>query len=204
NEDDLKSFASIEKERSRIKHELLRLSLAGRVQTREDAFKHIESYPEILKPTSAHLYVVIGVPGCGKSTWLAENLKGARIVSSDAKRVELFGDVNRQTENPHVFNECYKDIENALRRGETTALDATNVRFSQRMVFLNLARRLHAHTTIVYFDLPLETALERNRKRDRRVPEAVAARYFHDLNEPHRSEAQELKVVGLLSNILWE
>src|SRR5207253_2036668 len=120
-------------------------------QSTQDAHEFLDDNHEMLAPTSAHLYLTIGLPGSGKSTWLADNLRDARIVSSDLKRVELFGDINNQSDNAYVFKCCFDDIENALKAGEKVALDATNTRLNQRAAFLHLARRLHAHTTILLF-----------------------------------------------------
>jgi predicted kinase len=203
-ESDLYKITTDPKEQARIKHEMLLLSLNGQLQRREEALEFIKTHPQIASPTTAHFYLTVGVPGCGKSTWLAENLKGARIISSDEKRMELFGDVSWQGDNTRVFDECYSDIDNALSRGEIVALDATNIKTNQRIDFLDLARRHHAHTKIVYFDLPLEVALERNLKRDRRVPEEAIVRYFHELIAPRRTEAQELIAITAPASPAWK
>jgi putative nucleotidyltransferase with HDIG domain len=203
-EEDLKTIASSEKERARIKHEMLLPCLEGRVQTREEAIEYIKSRPEMTRPTDAHLYITVGVPGIGKSTWLAANLKDVRVVSSDSKREELFNDVNWQGDNTLVFAACYSDIENALVKGERVVLDATNIKPSQRGEFLNMARHHHAHTTIIYFDFPLEVAFERNAGRDRRVPRSVIANYFDNLVPPRWTEAQELIVVSPPPDPAWQ
>ncbi|MEW6733983.1 MAG: AAA family ATPase [Acidobacteriota bacterium] len=199
----LVSLVENRQERERVRHILLCLSLSGHLQTHTDALNYLKTHTEILNPTTAHLYVLIGVPGIGKSTWLANNLPNAHIVSSDNKREELFGDVNWQGDNARVFQECLLNVEQSLIEGATVALDATNIKLSHRSTFLDLANRYQAHTTIVYFDLPLEVALERNQKRTRRVPDSVIARYYEKIELPHRSEAQELIIVESSISPAW-
>ena len=51
-----------------------------------------------------NFYMLIGIPGSGKSTW-AETHKeeyNYNILSSDALRIELFNDVNFQKDNAQV------------------------------------------------------------------------------------------------------
>lgn len=190
-------------ERRRINHYLLHLQLVGRIQTVTAAYNHLKESESLRSPGKGHLYIPIGIPGCGKSTWLTKNLSDAKIVSSDQKRIELFGDENFQGDNAYVFKQCFLDVENALKAGKTVALDATNVRYKQRLPFLNLARQLFAHTTIVYFDLPLELAISRNSQRQRQVPAAIIARYYDTLQVPHVYEAQEIKVVSDQTTGWW-
>ncbi|MBL8149924.1 MAG: AAA family ATPase [Blastocatellia bacterium] len=188
------------KEQLRIKHALKLLVLNGKIVTEEDLFKYIEENPSFIKPTTAHLYLTIGIPGVGKSSWITANLPGIRVISSDIKRVELFGNINSQEDNQRVFEECFLDIERSLKNCQAVILDATNVKIEQRSRFLLLAKQLQAHTTIIYFDQPLEVALERNQKRERQVPEEAIRNYFDNLMPPSANEAAEIIVVTTNSN----
>lgn len=191
-------------EQKRVQYLLLNLSLQGRIQSRDQALSYINDHPNILRPTSAHLYLTLGIPGSGKSTWIDKNLPNIKVISSDKKREELFNDVNWQGDNSKVFQECHLDIEKALFNGEKVIFDATNTKFSYRNTPLQIAFQLFAHTTIIYFDLPLEISLARNKKRDRQVPDLVIARYFNELEVPRPTEAQQLKVISETTNPIWE
>jgi predicted kinase len=81
--------------------------------------------------------------------------------------------------------------------------DATNTQFSHRHTALQLAFNHYAHTTIVYFDLPLDEILSRNRQRNRQVPEGIISRYFNDLEVPLQTEAQELRIISLATDPIW-
>ncbi len=191
------------KEQNRIQYWLFNLSLRGKIQNREQALDYINTYKEILYPKTAHLYIMVGVPGSGKSTWLENNSPNIEIVSSDKKREELFNDVNCQADNKKVFQECHSDVEKALYAGKQVAFDATNTKFSYRNAAIQLAFQTYAHTSIVYFDLPLKIALERNKQRSRQVSEAIITRFFNDLEVPRFTEAQELKVISLPPDPAW-
>lgn len=202
-DEELSEYVTDARERARVKHELLQLSLAGEVQTGAQARRYLEEHPELLRATRAQLFVTIGLPGSGKSTWLEAHLEHVHVVSSDRKREELFGDINWQGDNARVFSECFHDIEQALARGQQVVLDATNTRLNQRAGFLNMARRYHAHTTIIYFDMPLEVAIERNSRRARQVPPAAIVKYFQQMDVPRVCEVQELRLVSEPAQAPW-
>lgn len=183
------------REQARISHTLYNLSLKGRVQNARQAEEFLQKHPAILTPTSAHLYVTIGIPGSGKSTWLAEQLPQIKVVSSDNKRAELFSDVSCQADNKLIFQHCYQEVETALAEGQEVVLDATNIKVSQRSSFLQLAPNYNAYSTIVFFDTPLSLALARNQQRARQVPAKVIVNYFNNMELPQRYEAVERLVV---------
>ncbi len=191
------------KEQKRIQYLIFNLSLQGRIQSPEQALAYISEHNNILLPKTAHLYVMVGAPGSGKSTWAEKTLPNIEVISSDKKREELFNDVNWQNDNSQVFQKCHVDIDNELKANKPVIFDATNTQFSHRHTALQLAFNHYAHTTIVYFDLPLDEILSRNRQRNRQVPEGIISRYFNDLEVPLQTEAQELRIISLATDPIW-
>mgnify|MGYP003324219881 CR=1 FL=1 len=53
-------------------------------------------------------YMMVGLSGCGKSTYAAT--LNAKVISSDAIRAEVFGDENDQTHNAQVFEILHKRV----------------------------------------------------------------------------------------------
>jgi len=69
-----------------------------------------------------------------------------------------------------------------------TILDATNLRRKDRKSWLKLASQFGAVTEAVYFDVPLDLALTRNRNRGRVVPEDVIRSMHSRLQPPTEEE----------------
>lgn len=123
--------------------------------------------------------VLIGLPGSGKSTWLAARALPA--LSSDAVRRLLWGEENDQRDNARVFAALRCLLRQRLAIGmPATYMDATHLRPWERRPYFPLAKRYGATVEALFFDVPLEVCLERNRRRERVVPEetvrAMAAR----------------------------
>ena len=141
------------------------------------------------------LNLLIGPAGSGKSTWVGEHLTDAPIVSSDRMRVELTGDAADQSQNYLVFQRCIGRLRETLKNGEAVTFDATNYMEGLRALPVQAARWSGAEIHSYYFDLSLETVLERNGRRARRVPEHVIRRQFRLLTPPALYEADQHWVV---------
>lgn len=133
------------------------------------------------------MIVLIGVPGSGKSTW-AKQQKGT-VLSSDEMRVVLSGNVNNQEIHSKVFGTMRHLLRTRLELSASpTIIDATNIRRRDRKGWLQLAAKFGAKVEAVHFDVPVEIALERNRKRDRVVPDEVIRAMAAHLQPPTLEE----------------
>lgn len=135
------------------------------------------------------LYMMIGLPASGKSTVAKELSKseGAMIVSSDEIRQELLGDVNVQTQNEKVFEEVEKRIKQGLLKGNVI-YDATNISYKRRKAFLQKLNKMEVEKIAILVATPFEECLERNAKRERKVPEEVIKRMYFDFYIPQYYE----------------
>lgn len=136
------------------------------------------------------MFVLIGIPGAGKSTWAtAQRLP---VISSDAIRGELYGDESVQGDGALVFSIVHKRLSEAIKHGDTI-FDATNV--SRRSdLFTKYGDK--CDLIAVYFDTPLEVAKERNHNRSRVVPDFVIERMAKRLVAPKKEEGwKEIIVV---------
>ena len=134
----------------------------------------------------AKLYVTIGIPGAGKSTFT--NTLNAKIISSDAIRYELFGDEGCQDNPTRVFNILNSRVKRALQNGEDVVYDATNVGRKARKSIIRKFGDIADEIIACYIDTPLEIAKKRNASRTRVVPDEVIEKMYARLVEPSFEE----------------
>ena len=146
------------------------------------------------------IIVMCGLPCSGKSTIskeLAEKYN-AIIFSSDELRVEMFGDVNDQEHNQELFVELHKRIKDCLSNGKSAIYDACNINYKRRMAFLAELKNIPCEKVCVVIATPYEECLRRNAERDRKVPEHVITRMYHNFNIPYWYEGwNDIQIVGL-------
>ena len=145
------------------------------------------------------LWLLIGLPGSGKSTW-AENFRqsGPAIayVSTDQIRQQLFGNEATQGSWPQVWQRVIHEWQQAVqqtRQGEIygALYDATNAQRRGRHQVIKTARLLGFTRLIaIWLDVHLVECLRRNHGRSRQVPTAVIQTMSRQLigAPPHPSE----------------
>jgi len=116
------------------------------------------------------IVILVGLPGSGKSTYL-ERL-GVTALSSDAIRLLLADDVTDQTIHARVFSILRHLVRQRLAIGRpVTYVDATHLTPKQRRPYVKIAQKYGSRIDALFFDVPLEVCLDRNRTRVRVVPE---------------------------------
>ena len=114
--------------------------------------------------------LLVGLPGSGKSTWARQ--QGTAVISTDDIRFLLSDDAENQTIHRPVFATVRYLVRRRLElRRPVTYVDATNVTVWERRGYIKLAQLFGARAEAVFFDTPLEICKERNRTRDRVVPD---------------------------------
>lgn len=104
-----------------------------------------------------------------------------RIVSTDAIRAALYGNEATQGDWAQVWAQVlsqWREGVLSLHQGDLDGLiyDATNARRRHRREAIAAAREVgFTAITLVWFDLPLSIALERNQGRSRQVPPDIIA-----------------------------
>lgn len=166
----------------------------------EDSDTYDEAQEIMIQPPKPNfqLLLLVGAPGSGKSTvreqLLAQN-PGLKVISMDERRKELTGDVNDQSRNNEVFGWQQRELRKAMEARQNTVIDATNTSRKLRRVLWDIARENGALCSAIYFDLTLETLLERNSKREKRVPDEVVKRFYNTMQSITPWEADLVQIL---------
>ena len=139
------------------------------------------------------LIMMVGISGSGKSTKAEElaTLYKATIYSSDKLREELYGDVNDQTHNEELFLELHKRMVNDLKKGKSVIYDATNLSLKNRKKFGTYMEQKECYPAHIYayvMSTPFEQCVERNKNRERTVPEYVLEKQVKSFEIPFYDE----------------
>ena len=138
------------------------------------------------------LVVLIGVSGCGKSTFAARHFRTFEVLSSDFCRGLVANDENDQSASGHAFDVLHYIAAKRLERGLLTVVDATNVQPEARKPLVELARRYHVLPVAIVLDLPVRICEERNRARpDRDFGQHVIRHQHSQLRRSLRSLQRE-------------
>ncbi len=138
--------------------------------------------PTTIELPEAALVVLVGPAGAGKTTFAARHFDPAEILSSDALRARVAGDPADQGATSPAFAILHRSLTRRLAAGHLTVVDATNVERHARAALLRRAAVAHVAAIAIVLDVPLATALARNRRRPGRVvDESVVVRQWRRL-----------------------
>ena len=138
---------------------------------------------------SKTLYITCGIPGSGKSTWAKRKVEeGWSWNSRDEIRFSLVAEHEDYfSREEKVYDTFISNIQNDIYDGfENIIADATHLNERARKQLLDRISLLGYEVIYVYFDISLDTAIERNNKREGRakVPETVIKKMYNSLTFP--------------------
>ncbi|MGE5110621.1 MAG: AAA family ATPase [Acidobacteriaceae bacterium] len=153
------------------------------------------------KKTKGAVVLAIGLPGSGKSSWFKRH--NIIPLSSDLVRGLLFDDPTEQRYQDLVFSTL-----RAMLRARMIAsrpwnyIDATNLSPKERHSWIKMARDFGYEAHAVFFDVPTEVCMERNRMRSRNVPDEIMQRMGQKLRPPKFEEGfAKITIVRLKKHV---
>ena len=140
----------------------------------------------------ADLYMLCGIPGSGKSTWVKKYLdKFDKHISRDEIRFSMVAeDEEYFSKETEVFKEYCSQITENLNKGYNVFADATHINKGSRKKLLDNISGFDNVFCIVIQN-PLETTLKRNENRSGTrgyVPKSVIRRMHYQFEFPTHKE----------------
>ena len=133
------------------------------------------------------VFLLAGVPGSGKSTWIRQQIDiyGGVWCSRDAVRFSMVKeDEPYFSQEDRVFQSWIAQIQNAINRGEDVYIDATHINANSRRKVLKRLKLNGAELIGVNVMIPLNESIRRNNLREGRekVPESVITKMYYDFS----------------------
>jgi predicted kinase len=130
------------------------------------------------------LILTIGVPSCGKTTWVKNYLKehsATVVISTDKLRIELTGTAECDSrQNPMIYSEARRRARKALEEKHDVIIDATNVDVHEWLAYKEICRDDTIRVAKVFKVTP-EEAMKRMQQRERKVPKEIVEKKWQQL-----------------------
>ena len=146
------------------------------------------------------LYITVGLPGSGKSTYVKNFIKDKDIeyLSSDSLRAVYGKSEEDQTVTPLVFGHIKRKVDEFLKDGKNVLVDATSVNRKERSDYINTAKKYGAKVVAIVFKMDRQGLIDRNKKRGeqggRVVPDWVIDKMLAKFEEPSYSEGIDVMI----------
>ena len=148
-----------------------------------------------LEQNTFSLKILCGPSGSGKSTWIKENGGNDKVVSLDQLRETIAGKRSSQKQNGRVIQAAKEQIKEALRAKSNVIFDATNTRVDGRQWVSKLGYDYGALVEIIVNRTTTPELINRNKKRQHSIPEAVLEKQINGFEWPQLDEAHLVTVL---------
>ncbi len=159
------------------------------VETQPESPSTPPAAAQAVSPRAPRGFVVltIGLPGSGKTTWFKR--RAVQPLSSDMLRSILFDDITEQRYQGLVFSTLRSLLRARLiAKMPWNYVDATNLSPHERRQWIKMAKSFGYDVHAVFFDVPFEVCMERNRRRERVVSEDTMQKMAERLRPPSFKE----------------
>lgn len=117
----------------------------------------------------ATLYVMVGIPGAGKTTYAKTKFGHAVRIGSDDLRKEFFGKELTLRGYRMIHRTMLQRASESLREGRDVVIDCMNASVRARSAYFQILPK-GTFIAAVYLKTPVREALRNNRNRSRHVP----------------------------------
>lgn len=146
------------------------------------------------------IYIAVGLPGSGKSTYAKNFIKDKDIeyLSSDELRAVFGKSEEDQTVTPLVFGHIKRKVDEYLKSGKNVLVDATSVNRKERSDYIKTAKKYGAKVVAIVFKMDRQGLIDRNKKRGeqggREVPTFIIDKMLAKFEEPSYSEGIDVMI----------
>jgi len=137
------------------------------------------SRPSLFRFDTVHfltMIILVGYPGCGKTTFCGNFLSRLVRISRDVEGAK---------------DRCLRLADKFLESNQSVVIDNLNASRSERKSFAEVASRHRAGIFIVHFRASMALCMKRNKLRDNPVPDVVFYTYRKNFELPNFEEGAE-------------
>lgn len=150
-------------------------------------------YQDLYNNHYGTIYLICGLPGTGKDTYINNNFSGIPVISLDQIREEF--KIKPSENQSRVYEIAKERAKELLRTKKEFIWNATNITNQIRNKQLNLFHNYNASVKIIFLETDLETNLLRNKNRKKSVSEDLIYKLLSSINMPESFEAEEVEWV---------
>lgn len=151
------------------------------------------------------IYMMVGSPCSGKSTYINNTLNNCEIISSDniieniaKEQNKTYSEVFHEVNFKDVEKEMFEEFKNAIENNKNIVVDRTNMTIKSRRRFLSNIPKHYIKYAIV-FDTDKETIFKRNKERfektGKHIPENVIESFIKNFQMPSKEEGFEYIII---------
>jgi len=152
----------------------------------------------------SHLYVMCGISGSGKSTWISQNLPEFEVISLDEIRTELNGKRDCQKNRGQVLQLAKQRLKTALASKRNVVWDATNIRKDFRKIICDLGLNYGALITIVALQIKEGILRTNNKSREHAIDDDIIFSQLNKLEWPSVTEGHRMLIIGEKGKVLFK
>lgn len=150
---------------------------------------------ELHNDTWGTVYMMSGLPGTGKDTWIRQYLSDIPMVSLD--EIRRAHKIAPTAPQGFVANLAKEQAKEYLRRHQPFVWNATNLTTDTRRKLISLFESYKARVRIVYLETDWQTQRQRNASRPDQVPVTVITSMLSKLTLPEVHEAAKVEWISV-------